>query len=253
MKFKKLALSIIFSLVLLFIAIPVSRATLEGVTLTGVSYDATPTSGACATPSNGDEFDEGFLGTGYENSWAETIGAGGSIDEDFTLSGSPNIACCSEGLNVIASGTATYARWDKGSPIDLDSNSVDIVAYLYFDSVVLDVDQGGAVIWPSTSSTEQVCGGLFFRNDGGTYKIYLEAGAGDSAMTAFSEDTWYKFKIHYDPTRASSYLQINDGAQLAFTRLDNPMQMIHLGAYGLNWGSGESADIEVGYIYVDKP
>jgi len=203
----------------------------------------------CATPDNGDEFDEGFLGTGYENTWAET----GSCDPDFTLSGSPNIACCREGLNTVADATAAYARWDKGSEIDLDANSADIVAYIYFDSVVLDEGDGGAVIWPSTSSTEQVCGGLFLRNDGGTYKVYLEAGDGDSDMTAFSEDTWYKFKIHYDTTRANSYLQINDGDQLAFTRLDNPMQMIHLGAYGTNWGSGEGADIEIGYIYLDTP
>jgi len=206
---------------------------------------------SCTTPDNGDEFDEGFLGTGYENTWADS--GNGGCNPDFTLSGSPNIACCTEGLNVIANAAPAYIRWDKGSEIDLDVTSADIVAYIYFDSIVLDVGDGGAIIWQSTSSLEQVCGGLFLRNDGGTYKVYIEAGGGDSDMTAFSEDTWYKFKIHYDTTRASSYLQINDGAQLAFTRLDNPMQMISLGAYGSNWGSGESADIEIGYIYLDTP
>jgi hypothetical protein len=209
-------------------------------------------SAPCTTPDNGDEFDEGFLGTGYENTWAETIGSGGTVNEDFTLSGSPPTGSCTEGLNVIASAAHSWAMWDRGSTIAAATN-IDIYVSFYVDALTLD---DGAVVpifsWDTdTDPASLATFELRLRVSSGVITVYA-ASSVDSASVTISLDTWYEALIHLDVTAGNSYMRIDAGENKTFTRTTHNSRYFYLGALD-NLGAGESIDVEFGYAYMNTP
>lgn len=217
-----------------------------------------PSSGSggddCSTPQLGNVMNEGFLGTGYELSWAETIGDG-TVDEDFALSGTPPAYSCTEGVNITSGPTETYTTWDNGEPISR-SGAIDIYLELYIDDVTL-ADSGIGIIadWFSGSSSPI---SLVIQNTGGTYHLFA-SGATDSTPAAIAKDTWYRIKIHSDPTAENSYFQIlevatcDEASECTFSRsatVDG--RYLRIGA-PVGWGTGESIDVEFGYVNINTP
>jgi len=212
---------------------------------------------ACSTPSNGDQFDEGFLGTGYENSWTEVVSTG-TVDEDFTLSGTPLTGSCTEGLNVIAAAVSDKAYIDIGTEIDEAAENFNVFFQFYIDSHTIDDYASVSIVVAADNSngTYNYTWRAYIIEDSG-FKFTVTGSAGATA-TVVAEDTWYSVLIHSNTTAASSYYQIDtdadptDQAQNTFTRANYGFEYLHVGSVMGN-GTGESIDIEWGYIYADKP
>ena len=216
---------------------------------------------ACSTPDNGDELDEGFLGTGYENAaaFSEEVNTG-SVDEDFTLSGSPPTDSCSEGLNVIATASVNMAIWDRGS-VFARAGDLDIVCEVYVDSMTIDAwDIGRFLQWDNDTAGSSTDGpGWIEIQEQGSDGVYYFRGRGadTSSSVAMSIDTWYTVRLHLDgATAASSYFQCDecvDSAQKTFTRKDtNDGRYLLMGGIS-GWTGTEALDIEFGYCYVNSP
>lgn len=207
----------------------------------------------CSTPAIGTTLNEGFVGTGYENSWTES---GSTVDEDFTLSGSPPANSCAEGLNVNTSASDAYTYWDNGSAMTR-AVDMDFIVEIYVNSVTLDTDTYVTVLsWDDdTSFDDPGVGGLRIRNVSGTYKF---VGRGYTTTLSFdiSTGTWLTVTMHLDATAASSYFQCagcSDETQKAFTRKDTvDGRYFGLGAPG-SIDAGESLDIEYGRVYINVP
>jgi len=206
--------------------------------------------GACSTPADGDVLNEGFLGTGYELTWAETVGANGVLDEDHTLTGSPPAGSCTEGLLsqiTATSGGVTYAQWDNGSEI---AASVDIYAELMISST-LPTNGDDITVIACLNGSSLSCDQLRFYLSAGAYYVYVD-GTVDSAAVAFSAGAWHTVKVHHDLTRASSYLQVDGGAQTAYTGYDRNPRYIRTGIPD-RLEADETADIQWGRVWLNTP
>lgn len=210
---------------------------------------------ACSTPSDGDELNEGFIGVGYENSWSETIGATGVVDEDHTLTGSPPAGSCSEGLltSVTTSGGATYSTWDRGSAITSSSNDVDVKAEFRINSYTLpnQFDQIRVLGWDADGTPGQGVGSSRIEWNGSSLAIHCQ-GASVSTEDTISTGTWYTLTIHLDATAASSYCQIDSGAQRTFTRNSEDGQYLIAGPSDL-LDADEAVAIEWGRVWINTP
>lgn len=250
------------SLVILILFLFVRVQLIHGSSFSG-SFNAKlgGVSTACETPDNGDVLDEGFLGNGdgYENTWGETVGTGGSIDPDFSLSGTPLADSCSEGVNVIGTGSAsgndTVITWDNGSTIPT-SQIINIYAQVYIDSVVLnewsrmwlinwDDDTS---IWnrtnPASITLYRTTGGYFITGDGSSFSSNID----------LNEDTWLQLILHIESGADNSYVQCttgcSDSGQKTFTA--NAVEGRYL-TFGFAREDNASVDVEAGYIYLNTP
>jgi len=246
---KKVTLIFGFTLCLILSAVVVLNAGWWVYTVTE------PASSSCSTPSYGDELNEGFLGTGYENTWAES-GSSATIDEDTSLSGSPPTACCNEGLAITLSGTGTSnTYWDRGSTISY-STSTDIVFWIYFTTLNFsdDYEATNLVEWNSATTHYDVsnCTGWVdvMKTNTGTY-VMRGRGSTSSSNISITTETWYKVKLHLDSVASDSYLQIDDGTQYFFTRKDVDGRYLSIGTNALE--TGDELAYQIGYIYVDTP
>lgn len=212
----------------------------------------------CATPTAGNTLNEGFVGVGYETAgWTEA--STGTVDPDFTLSGTPPIGSCTEGLNTVAT-ESTYAgtTWDNGSAILYTSN-IDIVCSVYVDSATLTNFSGTPLVhWDDNVTAASYGTGLIQAyNSNGTYG-FRGVGTTNSSIAEFAMDQWATVKLHFDATGASSYIQCVSGAgcvdtsQKAFTRKDLDGRYLRLGPSDNTIGAGESIDVEFGYCYVNE-
>lgn len=202
--------------------------------------------GSCATPFDGSNWNEGFLGAGYEETWSEgeTVGAsGGVVDEDFTLSGSPPSGSCSEGLNIIATlaGDDSYVRHSYGSALSLP---VDIEAEFYIDAVTIPTG-GNTIALIQGYDASWLANQLQLKNSTGTTFLEVQSSTTSASMSV-SLDTWHTVKIHLDSTAASSYVQLDGGAQNTFTRNGAPKHF-YVGASGVS--ASEEIDIEIGRVW----
>jgi hypothetical protein len=216
--------------------------------------------GACSTPSTGDELNEGFIGSGYENTISET--GTGTIDEDFTLSGSPPTGSCTEGLNVVTNEASNYSQWNRGSAIDSSAVTFKVYLSIYVDAITLDnYAYGNFLAWTSgTDPSSNQTFALRFRNNNGTYQVQVSGENG--TRTDIALDTWYEVVYYNDAsTPANSYFQLTGGGSTTcdlttdctFTPAQTvDGQYLSFGATS-GVGAGESVDVEIGYVYMDTP
>lgn len=208
----------------------------------------------CSTPTDGDTLNEGFLGTGYENTWSETVGANGAIDEDHTLTGTPPTGSCSEGIqftNTSGSGEPTLITYNNGSATSY-STTTDIYVEFRVNSVSLNnYDSVMFVAATTYDGTGTRLAALYFVQEGANFVLRASAST-SSSNEVISTGTWYTARLHIDATAASSYLQVDSGSQRSFTRADNDWQYIKLG-FVVAMASTAALDVEVGRIWVDTP
>lgn len=213
------------------------------------------TGGSCSTPSDGDVFNEGFVGTGYENAarWTETVGTSGVANEDYTLTGSGwSTGACSEGLriaNTVGSGGNTYVTLEFASTLSL-TTSLDIYIEFKVQSHSVGEWDGTRFIRVLDGNTNEALG---IRLDNQVDPSFAWQ-AGGSTSTAYyaltsGTDAIHTFKIHLDATAASSYVSIDGGTNRTLTRAGSAS------VYGLEIGvlDGVIMDIQVGRIWVDRP
>jgi len=203
----------------------------------------------CTTPNDGDTLNEGFLGTGYEGSWTETIGSGATLDEDHTLTGTPPEGSCTEGLNVETSGSAdTYSKPALASAL---SYPIVINFELYVTTLTLAswnfINVFEAGVNGGSSDIHDV---ELWKDGTGNYYI-VTSGLSASADIAFSLSTWHTVKLYLHSAASSSYLQLDGGTKYTFTRNSTVPDQFKLGA--LQTSSGEVTDIEFGRFWVDTP
>jgi len=218
---------------------------------------------ACTTPANGDELSEGFEG-GYEAAgWTETVGTGGTLTENYTLTGTAPAGSCLVGLYsaaIAGASNMTYATWDAGAPISR-AGSLDITGSIRVNSSTLPAnDDALTVLHWSNYSTSDAAGLAMVKliDDNGTLMIKAQ-GAGNSAEVAITTGIWYSFVLHLDGTAASSYFQIDAGttcdaaSECTFARFDSADgQYLHTGP-GYQLDTDEAAAIEWGGIWVNTP
>jgi len=218
----------------------------------GIAY-VPAAGGACSTPSTGDELNEGFIGTGYENvGWSETIGANGTVDEDHTLSGTPPAGSCSEGLltSVTTSGGVTYARYDLGAG---KTPTVDIYIEFRIVSATLPEDYDAYIIiaWGELSSIGSRDGSIqLFKKNDGNIAIY-ESVDGNTQVAVIDSD-WHTIQLHIDATASNSYSKYDSESTIGFIAGGNDVQYIFLGPSSL-LDSDEASEIEWGRVWVDTP
>ena len=214
--------------------------------------------GACSTPDNGDELDEGFLGAGYESSMSDDQG---SPDEDHTLSGSPPTGSCTEGIQFSCTdGADASAQWDMGSAHDISAGDLDIYFSLYVDSASMANYNNFVLLNWDNNTDEWNIGGVAvrFRYNDPNFQIYAD-GTVDSSYVTLSLDTWYEVKIHLDSTSADSYFQVTGGSSTTcdlttdctFTDFAVDSRYLRIGPSSIS--GTDDAVIEVGYIYVNSP
>ena len=225
-------------------------------------------SGACSTPTTGDELNEGFLDTGYENTWNETLD-GETINEDHTLQGSPPTGSCTEGIRIYTTGGQPNTHWTHGTSIP-EATDVDVYFSLFIDSNTSLANYGQRTIIDYSYSITWNVGRIAFvelKNDNETYYLrgYGTATSSNIPSGGLSFDTWYECILHIDATSTTScganctgsdssgcsYLEIVGGDRACFSRnTGNDFDNLHIGAE--NNGS-ETLDFEIGYIYIDTP
>lgn len=231
----------------------------------GPSGSGTPVSPTCTTPTNSSELDEGFIGNGdgYENAnWSET----GTVNPDFTLSGSPPESSCEEGLNVNISQATAYAQWDKQAVIDAGTVVYEAVCEVYIDSAVLDsYTYGYIIVWsagsdPSTNQNWYValrCNSGSQCNSGSLQFSFMND---SGSRVGISMDTWYTVRVAHN-LGGTSYFQVTGGGnttcdgptECSVTPNDIDARYLSLGAIALWTQSGEALDIEFGYCSIDIP
>lgn len=210
---------------------------------------------SCATPNSGDELDEGFLGTGYENTWSEPAG---TPNEDVSLPGSPPAASCTEGLQTDGNAAASVATWDRGVVFDR-SGSMDVACDIYVATYTqASFDSSQIIHWDNDTVSGTVGVAALRLYWSGSVMQIEGRGTTTSARVTLAQDTWATVKLHMDGTAANSYVQCLVGCadtttQATFTRVDTADgRYLHLGPQsGIT--AGEQADVIFGYCYAHTP
>src|SRR3989304_171461 len=140
--------------------------------------------------------DEGFEGTGYEESWAETISGGNTLDEDSTT-----ISCIgSQSLKAITTSVAApsaYATRTFG-----DVNAVYAKAWVYISENGLTVASEIAKILDIRNSSGTSAARIELRNNTGTFQMrfvyYSNGSEVSTAGVTVAINTWYLIEFRYD-------------------------------------------------------
>lgn len=207
--------------------------------------------GVCTTPADGDILNEGFLGTGYEVSgWSETTGSSATLNEDYTLTGTPPADSCTEGLyiNVPTSSGDTSITYTHDSNIARD---IDFYFDFRINSYTLPATQDAIVllvVWNSSWGNTVKVQLYNYNYPGVDFRV---VGSTTAALTTLSTETWYTAKIHLDATAADSYYQIDGGSEVSFTSQSRDAYYMRLGATGVD--SNEAIQIQYGRFWVDTP
>ena len=210
--------------------------------------------GVCTTPATGDEFNEGFVGTGYENSWTESEG---TPDEDYTLSGSPPAASCSEGLHIHGVAAVEHTYTDIGDLLDR-TNDTHINLDIYFNTMTLDNFQVCQFLNfnNTTLATADSVGKLRVQNLSGVYKIRASGSTLSDGVTV-TVGKWYTVDMCLSGVSNESYMDVydisgNSHYEVWFTRGDtNDGDKLHFSSSDV--GTGEEFEYEIGRVYIDTP
>jgi hypothetical protein len=200
---------------------------------------------------------EGFEG-GYENTgkWSE-VTTGGTVVENFTLSGTPPAGSCSKGLNVVVSEGLAYAKYNHGSAVSRAQN-INVVVEFYVDSVVLTNNTYSNILSFQSNETipgSGVLGQAQIYNLSGSYKLRCVGNASNSAMVDLTQDAWHTLVISLDADAAAlgSTCTLDGGAANTFTRFDGSDPQYLFVGFTTGIGAGESRNIEIGRVYIDTP
>lgn len=208
--------------------------------------------GVCVTPDNGDELDEGFLGTGYEASgWTETEG---TPNEDVSLSGSWPSSSCSEGFESDKTGaTDQYATWDRLSSI---TGTTDISIDWELTSHSLSGALKWLYIFAMNDTSTDIENGTFvaqiqFERDGsGNLNVYA-VGSTTSGDVAVSVGTPITINLHIQSGAGNSYINVNGGSNQTFTCNTISGRYFH---FGLSRDTiSYTVKTRIGYIKINTP
>lgn len=224
----------------------------ESVSFSGVSIDNTSNTALAGTPQDGDVFNEGWFG-GTENvgSYVDTVGTGGTITEDYTLTGTPPDGSLSKGLltAVTTGGTNTYRRIDVGTGA---IPTVDFYFEFKVNSVVLpsDNDQIYILGFADTDNAVQLDGSYRLYKQSGVIKLFSSM-AGLQAI-ANQDTNWHTLHVHIDSTAANSYTKLDSNTPITFTAAAFNPRYIFLGPVAMA-GSTRSVSVEWGRMWVNTP
>ncbi len=145
--------------------------------------------------------DESFEGTGYEESWTETIDTGCTLDKDASIPGTPPPGSGSQNLkSIVVDNTNNNAYADQ---LKTNQNISFVRAYVYLSQVGFGNNQGfqGLSILDSSN------------NPAGRIQIALISGVGKIRFQYYSNgvmqstsfinltiNTWYRIEYQYDIT-----------------------------------------------------
>lgn len=158
--------------------------------------------------------DENFEGTGYEETWAETVNAGCTLDEDSTIPGTPPTGAGSQCLKtIIVDGTSesAYALQTK-----TNQNISYIRAYIYCSQEGL-ADTFALRLAALYNSADALVARIIIIQVSGALKFnyqYYSGGALQSATAVnMSLNTWYRVEYKYDITNMLWEWQIDGVSQ----------------------------------------
>lgn len=226
-----------------------------------------PVVAGCTTPNTGSELDEGFIGAGYEVAgWSEV--GDGTVNENYTLDGSPPAGSCTEGLNVIAADSNTYAQWDRGSGIDITggANVIDLTFSVYVKSASMASYSylQLLVLSPATNPSTTPVLALKLRCNSGSActnsNLQFSFNSETGSRVSMSVNTWYEIKMHIDLS-GTSYFQVvgagsttcdTEGECAVTTTDDQDGRYLSVGVV-VDTGSGEGADVVFGEIHINIP
>ena len=143
--------------------------------------------------------DEGFEGTGYEETWVETVSGGNTLDEDSTTIPCLGSQCLKAVATSIAAPSA-YAKKTFG-----DSNTIFARAYIYISENGLTGASEICNVLNILTSAANSAARLQLRNNAGTFQIrfiYYSNGAEvNSAGVNININTWYLIELKYDTNK----------------------------------------------------
>lgn len=182
---------------------------------------------------------EGWQGTGAETTWSTFTSTTNVVfDQDHDISGSTystNRASdqCTHGLKVTIydGGTESSHYWDSVSPIDLDTQAVDIQFRLFVEQAPDTTGEAFSIMNVGTSSTASSGRAAYvaLANNGGNIQV---RGVGNTSGTyvTISNAAWNVVRLHLDTVTTNSFLQLNGGSTNKFDRHPNDFQFLHIGA-----------------------
>lgn len=140
--------------------------------------------------------DEGFEGTGYEETWAETISGGNTLDEDSTT-----IPCFgTQSLKAIATSIAAPSAYTIRT--FNDENSVYIRAWVYVSQNGLTGVSEIANILDIRNSAGTSAARIQLRNNAGLFQMrliyYTDGGEVATSGITVAINTWYLVEFKYD-------------------------------------------------------
>lgn len=174
--------------------------------------------------------DEGLEGTGYEESWAETVTAGNTLDENSVIPGTPPIGAGSQCLKAIFVAGAAFAY---ALQIKTNQNINYVRNYLYMSEEGLNNNQivnqmqllDSAGLAASSIQFIQTAGALNLR-----FQYYSGGASQNTAEVGVSLNTWYRVEYKYDVTNMLWEWELDgvsqaSGALSAATKTPNRMRI----------------------------
>ena len=146
--------------------------------------------------------DENFEGTGYEESWTETMYAGNTLDEDSTIPGTPPTGSGSQCLKAImVAGTNLDAYTTR---VVSNQNIIYARAYVYFETEGFNNTETSGGILRCNNSAVALAFRIIIGQNSGVFQArldYYSASAIQStAWVNISLGQWYRFEVQYDIT-----------------------------------------------------
>jgi len=154
---------------------------------------------------------ESFEGTGYENSWTETVDSGCICDEDASIPGTPPVGSGSQCLRI-----TTNAINENSFAVCVLSNQNISYVRTFFRIANLSDSYFPDAITLLTSGGTNVAS-IRVRNIGGAYSLlfgYSNGGALTyTGSVSINTTTWYRVEFRYDITNMLWEWRINGATQ----------------------------------------
>lgn len=140
--------------------------------------------------------DEGFEGTGYEETWVETVSGGNTLDEDSTT-----IACLgAQSLKAVTTSVAAPSAYATRTFNNV--NGAYLRAWIYVSENGLTGASEIATILDIRDSSGTSMAKIQLRNTGGVFKIrfnyYSNGGEINATGVTVTINTWYLVEFQYD-------------------------------------------------------
>jgi hypothetical protein len=183
------------------------------------------------TVASADLLIEGFEGTGYENTWSETVGSGSIVNENYTgikLSGSQALRCVSTTANAYA-----YHELSAQASASYTKVNFYVDAMAGEEAIIQVYDSSWNVVWSARFNGD---------SDPSTIEVFLyNNGAEVSLGTAnCAKDVWHSIEVKYNNTDNTYAWRLNGTQQSAGTLTGTHYDGIYTIEVGIApyWGSG---------------